>query len=155
MTMDEKKQIISFLRRAFEKDAWYGPSLKEALTGIKIDEAHSRIGDGHTITELVNHIIAWKIFVIEKLKGNADYKVDDAANFPNIADWDGSLHRLDEVQSQLLTAISEFDAEKLHNKVPHEGYQYTFSTLLHGIIHHDIYHIGQISLIRKVLITSP
>jgi uncharacterized damage-inducible protein DinB len=147
--MEETKQIASLLRRAFEKNAWYGPSLKEVLSGISADDATHRMGNSHSIIELVNHIISWKIFVIEKLKGNADYKVDDVSNFPRIDDWDYTLKNLDTVQAQLLAAISELNPERLQEKVPHEGYQYTFYALLHGIIHHDIYHIGQISLIKK------
>jgi uncharacterized damage-inducible protein DinB len=149
--MEETKQIVSLLRRAFEKNAWYGPSLKEVLSGVSGDDATQRIGDSHSIIELVNHIISWKIFVIEKLKGNTDYKVDELSNFPRIDDWDSTLKNLDSVQAQLLAAISELNTERLEEKVPHEGYQYTFYALLHGIIHHDIYHIGQISLIKKTL----
>jgi uncharacterized damage-inducible protein DinB len=152
--MEETKQIIRLLQKTFEKNAWHGPSLKEVLSDIHSEDASRRVGNTHSIIELVNHIIAWKIFVIEKLKGNSDYQVDDSLNFPNIDDWDYTLKTLDTVQAQLLGVISEFNPGRLQEKVPHDGYQYTFYTLLHGIIHHDIYHIGQISLIKKALVPT-
>jgi uncharacterized damage-inducible protein DinB len=77
--------------------------------------------------------------------------VDDSMNFPANADWPATLMALDESQTELLNRIEKLDATKLQDIVPHEGYKYTFYTLIHGIIHHDIYHIGQVSLIKKAL----
>ena len=149
--MNEVKSICSLLKRAFEKNAWHGPSLKEALQHVDATMALQRLDNTHSIIELVNHMISWRTFVVKKLEGNRDYKVNDNENFPARENWAATLADLEVSQRDLIHAVDNFDAARLHDIVPHDGYQYTFYTLLHGIIHHDIYHIGQISLIKKSL----
>ncbi|MFZ2905888.1 MAG: hypothetical protein WAZ98_06775 [Cyclobacteriaceae bacterium] len=54
----EIQKIINILKHTFEKDAWHGPSVKEALHDIPADAVHARIGDSHSILELVAHMTA-------------------------------------------------------------------------------------------------
>jgi uncharacterized damage-inducible protein DinB len=150
--MNEINRIVITLRSTFEKNAWHGPSLKEALAGITPEVAHKKIPNTHSIIELVGHIVAWRIFTVKKLQGDRDYKVTDDINFPAITDWNEALRSLDESQKNLLSAIESFPEERLKEPVAHIDYKYTYYALLHGIIHHDLYHTGQISLIKKAAI---
>jgi uncharacterized damage-inducible protein DinB len=149
--MNELNRIAETLRNTFEKNAWHGPSVKETLKNINEESAAKRLPNTHSIIELVGHMTAWRIFTILKLKGDTSYKVTDALNFPLVADWKNVFERLEESQRQILDAIASFPPERLSEIVPHEGYKYTFYTLLHGIIHHDLYHTGQIALIKKAV----
>jgi uncharacterized damage-inducible protein DinB len=81
--------------------------------------------------------------------GDSDFIVSDAMNFPVETDWLKAIDGLEKSQEQLLDAIAKFPAERLGELVPHAEFKYTYYTLLHGIIHHDLYHVGQISLIAK------
>lgn len=146
---NEVQKIISLLNRTFEKNAWYGPSITEVLTGITQDLAQKRLPHTHSIVELVNHMTSWRLFVIKKLEGDFHFKIDEQSNFPSDTDWNSSLEKLHTSQRQLLQLLDSFDPVALSEKVPHEGYQYSYFTLLHGIIHHDVYHLGQIALIKK------
>lgn len=148
----ETEKMVSLLRRTFEKHAWHGPSVKEALEGINGEQALKRIGTTHNILELVAHMTAWRTFVTHKLHGDDNYKVTDEMNFPATTDWPGVLRDLEESQENLLAAISTFPLEKLSDLVPHDTNRYTYYTLIHGIIHHDLYHTGQILLIRRALL---
>ncbi|MEO7989569.1 MAG: DinB family protein [Chryseolinea sp.] len=143
------QHIISLLKSTFEKKAWYGSSVKEVLGDISADQATNRIANTHSIIELVGHMTAWRTFVIKKLEGDVDYKVTDDLNFPSPFTWETSLKDLEESQAKLIEAIQKFDSSRLHDLVPHNSYKYSFYGLLHGIIHHDTYHIGQIELIKK------
>ena len=145
----EIENITSLLTRTFEKNAWHGPSVKETLQGITAEQAQIRIQNTHSIIELVTHMVSWRTFVIKKLEGDEHYEVNDGRNFPAATDWLKSLADLNESQSRLLAALRNFPLAKLFESVPHSTYQYTFYTLIHGIIHHDLYHIGQIALIKK------
>ena len=70
-------------------------------------------------------------------------------NFPEPTGWLTALKRLEESQAILLQELDQFDDRKLDELMPHDAYTCTFSNLFHGIIHHDLYHLGQIALIKK------
>jgi uncharacterized damage-inducible protein DinB len=148
----EIERLTSLLQRTFEKNAWHGPAVKEVLEGITGEQALKRIGTTHSIIELVAHMTSWRIFVIRKLQGEDDYKVTDELNFPETTDWPRALRELDESQEKLLEAIRAFPEEKLGELVPHNTYRYTYYTLIHGILHHDLYHTGQLSLIKRAVL---
>ena len=147
----EIENLLSLLHNTFEKDAWHGPSVKEVLRDINADQAFKRLEHTHSIIELVGHMTTWRVFVIKKLEGEIDYKVGDDQNFPASKDWTNVLNDLFISQDKLLEQLKSFPAPRLSEIVPHGSYRYTFFTLLHGIIHHDLYHIGQIALIKKSL----
>ncbi|MDH4088831.1 MAG: DinB family protein [Cyclobacteriaceae bacterium] len=146
---NEVKNIHDLLQRTFEKNAWHGPAVKEVLENITSRQSQHRLPGSHSIAELVAHMTAWRIFVIKKLGGDVHYKVAEEMNFPVPADWSVAVEELNRSQLKLLEAILAFDDSRLHEVVPHISYNYSFYTLLHGIIHHDLYHAGQIALIKK------
>ena len=145
----ELKHLVKMLQHTFEKNAWHGPAVKEVLENVTESDAQKRLPDSHSIIELVAHMAAWRIFVVKKLQGNIEYKVTDEMNFPTPTEWSKTVVELDESQARLLEALKGFDSSKLYDPVPHGSYNYNFYTLLHGIIHHDLYHTGQIALIKK------
>lgn len=71
-------------------------------------------------------------------------------NFPSDPNWPRALADLRESQTKLLEMVQEMDDSKLAEIVPHGSYTYSFYTLLLGIIHHDLYHTGQIALLKKL-----
>ena len=147
--MSEIQNIVKLLQRTFEKQPWHGPSVKDVLSKIDASDANNRVGNTHSIAELVGHMTAWRTFTAKKLIGDHSYKVAEHLNFPIPSDWATVLEELETSQTQLIEAIQNFPAEKLSELVPHGEYRYTYYTLLHGIIHHDLYHLGQIMLIHK------
>jgi hypothetical protein len=147
----QTEKIISLLKRTFEKGAWHGPSVKEALNGINTEIALKKLPNTHSIIELVAHMTSWRIYVLNRLAANNSFVVTDEMNFPKRSDWDAVVRELEESQQQLLEAIEKFPEYKLNELVPVSEHNYTYYTLLNGIIHHDVYHAGQIMLIRKTL----
>lgn len=145
----EVENIISLLKRTFEKDAWHGPSVREALKDLAGEEAFSRLPDTHSIIELVAHMTAWRTYAVKKLEGEASYKVSDQMNFPDAKNWQVVLADLEESQRQLEARLRTITSEKLQEQVPGVTSPLSFYVLIHGIIHHDLYHAGQIILIRK------
>lgn len=143
----ETKNIIILLKKSFNGHAWHGPSVMEVLSDIRAKEASSRLSENtHSIEELVLHMAAWRNFVVNKLKGE-EFEMTDPLNFPKPDPWEKTLSRIKQSQDELLDALRSFPENKLVEKVP--GREYDFYTLLHGIIQHDIYHTGQIMLIKK------
>jgi uncharacterized damage-inducible protein DinB len=143
----EIQNIINTLTHTFEKNAWHGPAVLEVLEGVNEANAMNRIENSHSIIQLVAHMTAWRNYVVEKLNGNDTFELTDDENFSDQNNWQFVLTQLKESQQKLLDALAKTPAEKLNEKVP--GREFKFFVMLHGIIHHDIYHIGQIQLLKK------
>jgi uncharacterized damage-inducible protein DinB len=69
--MTEIERILDQLRRAYEGEAWHGPSVREAIAGVTAAQAHARpLANGHSIWELVHHIAVWEDVGRRRLGGD-------------------------------------------------------------------------------------
>ncbi|MEO5600097.1 MAG: DinB family protein [Cyclobacteriaceae bacterium] len=137
------------MKQTFEKGAWHGPSVQEVLNKITLQQVFNRLPDTHSIIELVAHMTSWRIYVTRKLSGDDTYKVTEELNFPQNTDRPETLRRLEESQRELISAIQKFPAAKLEEMVSNSETPHNYYQLIHGIIQHDLYHGGQIMLIKK------
>lgn len=144
----EIEKIVSLLHHTFEKDAWHGPAVMEVLSEVNDQSAHLKLPNTHSIIELVGHMTAWRRVTIAKLQ-DTDLTITDELNFPAESNWQKVLDDLKNSQHQLVEAIQKFPPARLSELIPNNENKYTFYTLIHGIIHHDLYHTGQIKLIIK------
>jgi uncharacterized damage-inducible protein DinB len=154
--MSEAAQIANQLHRAFNGDAWHGDSLFEILDGVTAAEAaERRIPRAHTIWELALHIAAWDGAVLKRLRGSA-VELSDTENFPPVVDtsdkaWHNALANLRRVHQELIDAVAALRDSRLYELVPgKEGAHYTFYYMLHGVVQHELYHAGQIALLKKI-----
>jgi uncharacterized damage-inducible protein DinB len=154
--MPEAVRIADQLRRAFAGDAWHGDSLFEILDGVTAAQAAARpIKNAHTIWEIVLHIAAWDNAVLRRLGGVA-MELSDTQNFPTVTDasetaWRKALAEVQRVHDELVEAVSVLPDSRLGEMVPgKEGAHYTFYYMLHGVAQHELYHAGQIALLRKM-----
>lgn len=145
----EIQNMVSLLERTFEKGAWHGPSVKETIANISEKQAFSSVPNSHSIIELVAHMTAWRKYVIRKLAGELTYSVTDDLNFPKASDWGQTVAELVATQTELLTALRALPVTQLYEQVPWTQEPFTYYSFVHGIIHHDLYHIGQVNLIKK------
>ncbi len=154
--MSEIDRIKDQLERAHRGDAWHGPSLREVLEGVTAAQAAARpVSQAHTIWELVRHIIAWEQIARRRLSGETLVGIPDEMSFPPVLDTsDAAWHRVraevEESSRSLHDALQRMNDARLEATVP--GTQYTNYVLLHGVIQHDLYHAGQIALLRKALV---
>jgi uncharacterized damage-inducible protein DinB len=152
----EAARIADQLRRAFEGEAWHGDSLFEILTGVTAAQAAARpVADAHSIWELVLHVAAWDGAVLRRFDGVA-VELSDAENFPRVTDaseaaWRRALAEVRRVHAELIEAVSNLPDSRLEEMVPgKEGAHYTFYYMLQGVVQHELYHAGQIALLKKM-----
>ena len=144
----ETARIADQLRRSYYGPAWHGPALSELLSGITVERAAIRpIAGVHSIHELVQHVAFWERLALGALHGSP-MPADESD------DWPATLHPLDfaladlrAATDELTAAIESFPVSRLEDIVP--GREYSFAFLLHGIVQHNLYHAGQIALLRK------
>ena len=150
-------EIIEELSAAFKGEPWYGISLMEKLNQITVDEAVASIPDyPKTIARFVKHLLAWREFVIKKLEGEALFKIEmntesdwPAVEIKSDSDWKNLLSELEASQRKILELLANQSNDLLRANVPGENYNYRY--MLRGLIEHDTYHLGQISLLHSIL----
>ncbi len=152
-------RIIDNLAETFEGTPWHGNSLKDLLANVDTKTAFYRpLGRKHNIAELLAHILVWRQFVIEILDNNYDFDIDidSMADFPEVPEseiiWQELLSQLIENQAYIINKLLAFSDGDLDKDVPNKPY--TFRYLFEGIIYHDIYHSGQIGLIKSAYIET-
>ncbi len=153
--MSEAARIADQLRRAFDGEAWHGDSLFEILDGVTAAQAAARpIKDAHTIWELVLHIAAWDGVAVRRM-GGVVAELADAENFPSVTDvseaaWHATLADVRRVHEELVAAVAALPDSRLDEIVPGKPVaHYTFYYMLHGLAQHELYHAGQIALLKK------
>lgn len=159
--MSEVHRILDELQREHEGDPWHGSPLRSILDGITHQQAASRpVPNAHSIWELVLHMTAWKGEVRRRL-GGAPAGEPQEGDWPAIGEptaqrWQAALARLEAVHRNLLASIREVAEHKLFEPTNDPRNRETGSgvsvyVLLHGIVQHDVYHAGQIALLKKGL----
>lgn len=151
--MSETKRIRDQLKRAFEGEAWHGPSVCEVLSGITAEQAAAHpISGAHSIWELALHICAWERIARRRIEEWVPFEVTPEEDWPPIDDtsehaWKNALNRLQLNHATLEELAARLDDDRLKEIVP--GTPYSVYFLLHGVIQHDLYHAGQIALLKK------
>ena len=148
----EVERIRGELQRAFEGEAWHGPAVLELLRDVTAQQAAARpIADAHSIWELVLHIAAWENAGRRRLEGDRA-ELPDEENFPPVNDtseaaWQRTIAELKIGHSKLCDAIAGLEESSLDEPIL-DGMRSVYITL-HGVIQHDLYHAGQIALLKK------
>ena len=154
--MTEIERILDQLKRAYEGEAWHGPSVREALAGVTAAQAHARpVANAHSIWELAHHIAVWENVGRRRLSGDrAAIEISSPEDWPpaddtNEAGWEQAKAALDRGHQALVEAIANVPESRLDEPV-FEGMSTVYVTL-HGVIQHDLYHAGQIAILKKAL----
>ena len=136
--------------------AWHGPSLDKLLEGVTAAMALARpIAGAHSIWELALHIAQWDEICARRLRGEfipttiGDPEDWPALPEPNESSWQETLVRLRRSQDEFLSEVEKLAPEDLEKIVP--GWTWTNFLMIHGTLHHDLYHAGQIALLRRTL----
>ena len=153
----ETLRIADQLRRAFEGEAWHGPALLEILRGVTAAGAAARpVPGSHRIWEIVRHIAVWDDVARRRMDG-AVVQPTPEEDWPAVTDtgdnaWQKTLDHLEQTHDALVRAVTALPDSRLLAKVPgKEPDFYTLYYMLHGIVQHELYHAGQIALLKKAL----
>ena len=153
--MTESVRMADQIRRAFEGNAWHGDSLLELLARVSAKTAAAKpIKDAHSIWEPVLHIAAWDDAVRRRAGGEA-VELTDAQNFPSLkesseAAWRQAIESAKHTHNQLIKAVAAFPDSRLQDQVPGKTEKYhNFFYMFSGIVQHELYHAGQIALLKK------
>jgi uncharacterized damage-inducible protein DinB len=155
----EISRIVDELQREHEGDPWHGSPLKAILQGIDAQRAAARpLADAHSIWELVLHVTSWKNETARRIRGavacmpiEGDWPETGSATEDR---WQQAIARLEAAHKDLIAAVKAFPDDKLYEPTNDTrsaplGTGVSHYVLLHGIVQHDVYHAGQIALLKK------
>jgi len=148
--------LLRTIDEGFDRVAWHGPNLRGSLRGVTAAQAAWRPApDRHNIWELAAHAAYWKYVVRRSLQGGKRGGFsEDGSNWFRRGDsanekaWRKDLSLLEHEHRLLRAAVAQVDPAKLHQRLSTP--KWTLADQILGIAFHDIYHAGQIRLLRRM-----
>jgi len=150
--MGKNELIMTLLKEGYARSAWHGPNLRQALNGVSAKQAAWRPSPGrHNIWELALHAAYWKYAVRRKLEGGKRGSfVLKGSNFFTRPEkgkatetaWRADLALLEKEHRALEQSMRRYLKTRPSSKILHT---------LYGVAFHDIYHAGQIRLLRRLM----
>ena len=134
---------------------YYGDSVNQIIDLITSEQANNSINEGHSIAQIIKHMLAWRLYAIEHLKDNVDYDIELGSDmdWPDIiinspSEWDELKEEFKQSHETLIELLKAKDDNWLSTKLPRKEFSYNF--MLKGIMQHDLYHIGQVNLLKNL-----
>jgi uncharacterized damage-inducible protein DinB len=148
--MAQMERIARMFRQTFEGKPYYGPSVLGALENVTATAAARRpTPAAHSIWEIVLHLTAELRYALEVVQGTAGPYGD---TWPEVIDtteaaWEKAVGELKRANRALVRAVTKLDDSMLEQKpIRVRG---PFYTMIHGTMQHNIYHAGQIAILKK------
>lgn len=148
--------LLEVLDQAFGAKGWHGTTLKGALRGLTAREALWRPARGrHNIWELALHTAYWKYAVHRRLVGGERASFPRTpSNWPTIPAkpdlkaWKADVALIERTHRALRAAVAALPPARLAERSAKK--EWTNAEMIHGIAAHDLYHTGQIQLIKRL-----
>jgi len=150
------KLLLDIIDQAYDRRAWHGTNLRGSIRGLSANQAAWRPGFlRHNIWEIVVHTAYWKYAVQRRILGGkrGSFPLKGSNWFPRPTEdtdntWRADVALLEEVHNTLRGVIAKVPANQLH-KIQGKT-RFTYAQLIYGIASHDLYHAGQIQLLKKL-----
>jgi len=157
--MNAVELLLSLLDEAFDKKAWHGTNLRGSVRGLSAETAAWRPAPGrHSIWELTVHTAYWKYAVRRRLTGEkrGSFVLQGSNFFPrpgpegvSEAAWKKDVALLVSEHRKLRRAVAAVKPSALTRTS--SGHRTTNLTLIRGIAAHDLYHAGQIQVLKRLV----
>ena len=152
--MTEIELLLVQIDQAYNRRSWHGTNLRGSLRGLTPGQAAWRPRAGrHSVQEIAVHAAYWKYVVRRRLTGEkrGSFPLEGSNWFARVrADagtWKADLRLLDDCHRRLRETVASLDPKRLRRSV---GGSTTALDLVTGIIAHDVYHAGQIQLLKRM-----
>lgn len=150
------QKISTALQESLQGDPWYGRSIYGALEEVEPSSVFINPEEkGHALIELLYHMITWATAVKTGLEPQPDKdikyfeKLDWRELDPTIHTWKNGVAEFKAINQRILELLATKDDSILDTPVKHR--KYNFGYMLEGYIQHNIYHLGQIFYVKKLL----
>ncbi len=148
------ERLLDQLNRAWGGPSWTGVAIRPLLDDVTDAQARAHpLPNVHSIIELVAHMSVWMDAVSIRLTGIAkeltsEEDWQDVTQLP----WAAAVEEMENAESRLSDAVARLSVDDLDRIVA--GRDYTTYVMVHGVIQHNLYHAGQIAILKKALLSS-
>lgn len=157
--MTEITRLAQQLDKTFSGDAWYGPPLEAVLSGLSAEQAAtSPVVGAHGIWEILLHLSAWEGAVLHRLTSGY-VSLPQEGDWPEISeptetDWALAKEWVFMRHRELVECVANLPESRLDERLGQQrvletGGGVTVAETIHGVIQHNVYHIGQIVILKK------
>jgi uncharacterized damage-inducible protein DinB len=153
----EIQTILQSLSEVLNQDPWYGKSVYPLLEEVDERNAYTKANNNsHSLIDLLYHMLTWAGFTQNRIEKEP---INDMAAFeatdwrqidPAVHDWQKGLTALQASHKKIIELMQTKEDTFLDEQVDYR--QYNFRYLLNGLIQHNIYHLGQIAYVNKLLL---
>lgn len=153
----EIRFLLTLIDQAYDHKSWHGTNLRGSLRGVTPEVAAFRPGRGrHNIWELTLHAAYWKYAAARQLTGDkrGHFPIKGSNFFERPQDaseaaWRKDIALLDDCHRHLREVVERFPVSRLHTSPKAHG-AWTVAETISGIASHDLYHAGQIQLLKRL-----
>ena len=151
--MQDPDILADQIHRAHRGESWHGPSVSEVLAGVSAEDAAAHpIPGAHSIWEIVLHLIRGHELVLHRVRGEPSEYTPEGA-WPPVTEfgegaWREDQATLGDLNEQLVDAVRAFPVERLAEEL---GSEFPAYLQFCGAPQHDLYHAGQIVILKKAL----
>ena len=153
--MNFAQQIAGHFREVHFGGNWTSVNLKDSLAEVNWQEATAKVYSLNSIADLVYHINYYVSAVLKVLRGEALEAKDkysfDHQPIQSSEDWEKLLEKTWADAENFAILVEQLPETRLGEIFTDEKYGNYYRNL-HGVIEHTHYHLGQIVLIKKILL---
>ncbi len=153
--MNLAAQIAKLFKDFYYGDNWTGVNFKETLADVTWQQATAKVYSFNTIAALVFHMNYYVSAVLKVLEEETLYASDkysfDVPLILSQQDWEKLLNKTWADAEKFAKLVEQLPEKKLWEIFSDEKYGNYYKNI-HGVIEHCYYHLGQIVLIKKILL---
>lgn len=150
------QSIIRNLQQVNSGEPWFGKAVYTILDEIDPAIVHQKPNENsHSLIQLLYHMITWAEFVLKSIvkTGKEEIAAIEQMDWreidPAIHSWQKGLAEFKNINEQIIALLEKKDDDFLKEMVEHRKFNFRF--MLNGLIQHNIYHLGQVAYLKKLL----
>ena len=156
----ETRSVICSFEAILSGQPWFGRSVYEIFDEIDDSKAFIKPNDTeHSLAELLWHMNTWADFTLKRIQKDDNYDLTAAEELdwrtldPKLHSWKKGIKEFKSLHTSIIKELKKKEDVFLDEKVDYRNYNFRF--LLNGLIQHNIYHLGQVAYLGKMLAAIP
>ena len=152
----EVLSIANSFQNTLSSQPWFGRSVYEILEEVDESKVYSKPnGTEHSLIDLLWHMNTWAEFTLANLEKRSpkELKAIEANDWrdidPKKHGWKDGLEQLKATHTKIIELLNQSDDSFLSDMVPNRSYNFHY--MLNGLVQHNIYHLGQVAYVKKML----
>lgn len=155
--MNTQEELANHIKTMFHGPNATGVCMKDVLDGVRVEQALQTVANFNSIAKLLFHINYYIEAQLKVLKGGPldahDKYSFDMSEITSEVDWQALKDRCFSNAAEMEVAVKNLDDDLLYAPFVLEKYGTYFKNLV-GMLEHSHYHLGQMSLLKKMVVNK-